>query len=44
MITVADLIKKTDAFIKANPGKIDYKLSAVRRIKIIGASGKKKII
>ena len=27
MITVADLIKKTDAFVKANPGKINAKLT-----------------
>ena len=44
MISVPDLVKKTETFFQENPGKVDAKLSTVRQIKIIEASGKEKII
>ena len=43
MITVPDLVKKTDDFFMKNPGKVDAELNTVRKITIT-ASGKETII
>ena len=44
MLTVPDLVQKTDKFFMGNSGKVDAELRTVSQIKIIEASGKETII